>query len=235
MRKLAVAIFCCALISVPRMCAQITTWDLSQDLGGASSQISFHEGANQTWYLMESATRTHDPTGYRFLTQYLAPCQSTITGDTVTGLGCWQGTEAKKETVHQKTEAAFNFTDKTLDSQGDNGYPGYLPHSLLINPTWDRYVIVAWRSPITGVVNMKGAFGWRNFFMANEVQWSLDKGSTTLKSGTLWGAQPRGNLTLSGLTVNKGEVLYFIVDSANFEDCYCATPVDLRVSITQVR
>src|ERR1700690_3186564 len=86
MKKLAITIFCCALFASPRVYAQ-TTWDLSQDLGGASNQISFNEGSNQTWYLMESTTRVHDPTGYVFLTQYQATCQSAVTGDTVTGLG----------------------------------------------------------------------------------------------------------------------------------------------------
>jgi hypothetical protein len=232
MKKYSVVVFCCTLLVAPRIFAQ-TTWDLSRDLGGASNQISFNEGSNQTWYLMESATRTHDPTGYLFLTQYLAPCQSAVTGDTVTGLGCWHGTEAHHVTS-LKTEIAFNFTDQTLDSQLD-GYPGYLPRSLLMTPTWERYVIVAWRSPISGTVNLQGNFGWRNFFMANEVNWYLDKGSTTLKSGLLWGAQPRGNFTLSGLSIQKGEVLYFIVDDFNFEDCFCAEPVDLRATITQVQ
>jgi hypothetical protein len=231
MKKLSIAVFCCALLATPRIYAQ-TTWDLSRDLGGASNQISFNEGSNQTWYLMESATRTHDPSGYLFLTQYLAPCQSAVTGDTVTGLGCWHGTEAHHVSQGLKTEIAFNFTNQTLDAQVD-GYPGYLPHSLLMTPTWERYVIVAWRSPISGTVNLQGAFGWRNFFMANEVNWSLDKGSTTLKSGLLWGAQPRGNFTLSGLSIKQGEVPYFI-DNFNFEDCFCAEPVDLRATITQV-
>jgi hypothetical protein len=232
MKKLAITIFCCALFASPRMYAQ-TTWDLSQDLGGASNEISFNEGSNQTWYLMESTTRVHDPTGYVFLTQYQATCQSAVTGDTVTGLGCWHGTEAHHVTS-LKTEVAFNFTDQTLDSQVD-GYPGYLPHSLLMTATWDRYVIVAWRSPITGSVNLKGAFGWRNFFISDVVLWSLDKGNTTLKSGMLWGAQPRGDLTLSGLPVKTGEVLYFIVDFPNYESCYCAEPVDLRVAVTQAQ
>jgi len=232
MKKFAIAFFCCALFVAARASAQ-TTWDLSTDLGGASNQISFNQGSNQTWYLMESATRVHDSTGYLFLTQYQAPCQSTVTGDTVTGLGCWHGTEAHLPTS-LKTEVAFNFTDQTLDSQV-NGYPGYLPHSLLMTATWDRYAIVAWHSPITGVVDMQGNFGWRNFFISDAVLWSLDKGSTTLKSGMLWGPQPRGSLTLSGLAVKTGEVLYFIVDFPNSELCYCAEPVDLRVSILQVQ
>jgi len=233
MKKFAIAVFCCALFAIPRAIAQ-TTWDLSTDLGETSNQISLNERSNQTWYLMESATRVHDPAGYLFLTQYQTPCQSTVTGDTVTGLGCWHGTEARHAGSGLKTEAAFNFTDQTLDSQVD-GYPGYLPHSLLLTPTWERYVIVAWHSPITGVVDLQGNFGWRNFFMAVEVNWSLDKGNTTLKSGMVWGAQPRGSLKLSGLAIKKGEVLYFIVDDFNPEDCFSAEPVDLRVSIRQVQ
>ena len=67
MRKLAIVIFCCAVLAVPRMSAQ-TTWDLSRDLVAASNQISFNQGANQVWFFMESASTAHDPMLYRFLT-----------------------------------------------------------------------------------------------------------------------------------------------------------------------
>jgi hypothetical protein len=234
MGRLVIVILCCTVCAVPHTHAQ-TTWDLSRDLGSASSQVSFNQGSNQTWYLMESATRSHDPSQYLFLTKYLAPCQSAVTGDTVTGLGCWHGTEANYLTQHLKTEAGFNFTNQTLDFKDYEGFTGYLAHSLLITANWERFVIVAWRSPIGGVVNLKGAFGWRNEYNADNVLWYLDKGATTVKSGDLSPWQPRGSLNLSGLKVQKGEVLYFIIDDPNYEDCYCAKPVDLRVTITRVQ
>jgi hypothetical protein len=234
MRKLAVAIFCCALLASPRASAQ-TTWSLSQDLGNASNQISFNEGSNQVWYFMESDSRMHDPTLYRFLSKYLAPCVSTNTGDTVSGLGCWQGTESHIETLHLTTEVAWNFTNTTLDNQGLESFGGYLPQTMLITATWDRYAMVAWRSPITGFVTVNGIFGWRNLYKADEVDWFVDKGNQTLKSGVLWGSQPRGLAKLSRLAITQGEVLYFIVDDINFDSNYSANPVDLRLSITQVQ
>ncbi len=98
-------------------------------------------------------------------------------------------------------------------------------------------MIVAWRSPITGGGEHEGCIWLEKLLQwQTSVQWSLDKGSTTLKSGTLWPGRSAAATSRCRVSlVHKGEVLYFIVDSANFEDCYCATPVDLRVSITQVR
>jgi len=230
--KIGVAVLTCFLLLSPSLYAQ-TTWDLGKDLGQTSNQISFNEGSNQDWYLMESVSRVHDPTLYRFLTQYQAQCQSTGSGYTVNGVGCWHGTESNHAGSHLKTEIAFNFT-KELQDVVQDVFAGYQPHATLITATWERFAIVAWRSPFTGTARITGEFGWRNFFKATEANWFLDKGSTTLQSGRLFGGGFKGPVNVGRMPIRQGEVLYFIVDDFNFEDCFCANPVDFRVAITQV-
>jgi hypothetical protein len=225
--------FCLALITCPFVYAQ-TTWDLAKDLGQAPNQISFDQGSNQTWYFMESASRVHDPTQYHFMSQYLQPCQSSGSGDTVIGVGCWHGTESKFLDLRLTPEIAFNFTNDLLDAK-EEAYVGYQPRAMLITASWERFAMVAWRSPITGAVMINGEFGWRNFFNAVAVTWTVDKGSSTLKSGTLYGGGFKGPVHIGRLPVSKGDVLYFIVDNYNDESCYCAMPVDFRVAITQVQ
>jgi hypothetical protein len=67
------------------------------------------------------------------------------------------------------------------------------------------------------------------------VNWSLDKGSHTLRSGLLWGPEPNGLIRFSRLPVAKGDVLYFIADYANEELGFNPLVVDLSVTISQVQ
>jgi hypothetical protein len=228
--KLWITLLWCTLCTTPTLYSQTaTTWDVVKDV-----QISFTQGANGVWFFMESESRVQDPSKYRLLPRYLAPCRSSATQDVLPGVGCWQGSEAHPPGVccALKTEVTFNFTDKLLDSQ--DTFPGYLPHSLLITATWERLAIVAWRSPITGVVKVAGAFGWRNL-RATEANWFLEKGKDILRSGLLFGGQPEGSLSVPEVAVTKGDVLYFIVNDFNFEECFCANPVDFHAKITQLR
>jgi hypothetical protein len=215
----------------PAIWAQ-TTWNLAKDLGQTSNQISFNQGSNQTWYFMESATLVHDPTLYRFLSQYLGPCQSSASGDTVNGVGCWHGTKSNMGDVHLATEIAFNFTNELLDVT-DETFAGYQPRASLITATWERFAIIAWRSPITGAVRVDGEFGFRSF-KADGVNWYVDKGSTTVTSGHLFGGDCCGPVKIGRLPIRQGEVLYFIVDDLNTDDNFSANPVDFRMAITQV-
>src|SRR5207248_2733370 len=131
------------------------------------------------------------------------------------------------------TEIAFNFTNNLLDAK-DEAFVGYQPRAMLLTASWERFAIVAWRSPFTGAVQINGEFGWRNFFNSVEVAWSLDKGSSTLRSGSLYGGGFKAPVHIGRLPVSKGDVLYFIVDDYNDEICYFANPVVFRVAITQL-
>ncbi|HZQ66996.1 MAG TPA: hypothetical protein VFA68_00645 [Terriglobales bacterium] len=232
MKILILAAFCFAPMLGPFAHAQ-ATWDLAKDLGQTSNQISFNQGSSQTWYFMESATRAHDPTQYRFMSQYLAPCQSSGSGDLVNGVGCWHGTESRFLDLRLTPEIAFNFTNSLLDAK-DEWFVGYQPRAMLLTASWEHFAIVAWRSPFAGAIQIDGEFGWRNFFNSVAAAWNVDKGSSTLRSGSLYGGGFKGPVHIGRLPVSTGDVLYFIVDNSNDESCYCAMPVDFRVAITQV-
>ena len=225
--------FFCAMMFFSSAIPAQTTWNLAKDLGQASNEISFNQGSNQTWYFMESASLVHDPTLYRFLTQYLGPCQSSASGDTVNGIGCWHGTKSNMGDVHLATEVAFNFTNELLDANGET-FAGYQPRAALLTATWERFAIVAWRSPITGVVRVDGEFGYRSF-KADGVNWYVDKGSTTVTSGHLFGGDCCGPVKIGRLPIQKGEVLYFIANDLNTDDNFSANPLDFRMAITQVQ
>jgi hypothetical protein len=199
------------------------TWDLVKDVQQTSNQISFQQGTNGVWYFMESAIRVHDPQVYRFLPQYVTPCPAQDI-PFIVGLACWQGPEQ----VGPPTEVAANMTDQAVG----NFMLYYPPHSVLISPTSDRYVIVAWRSPINGDVRVKGEFVYPNTNFANQLMWSVDKGKQTLRSGWVQGGGFNGIFNLT-LAVSKGEVLYFIVDDPDGYCCLGITHINLHVTITQ--
>lgn len=234
MKRILMVLLWCGLFGAVSSYAQETaTWDLARDL-----QISFTQGANGVWYFMESESRVHDPSVYRLLPKYLKPCQGQ--GKVFAGVGCWQGTEARIPDCFQrgcglKTEVGFNFTnkyvpyEKYLDQEFLAGYFPRWPH-LLAN--WDRYAIVAWQSPLNGAIDISARFTWKNVISIG-MDWSVDKGNQTLRSGHIYSYPDGGQVELSRLPVVKGDVLYFIVEDP-WPDYHQANPVLLRATITQV-
>jgi hypothetical protein len=234
MKKILMVLLWCGLFaSLSSHAQEMATWDLARDL-----QISFTQGANGVWFFMESESRLHDPSVYRLLPRFLAPCQNPE--GIFAGVGCWHGTEAIVPNCFGScglnTEVAFNFTNKVIG--GSDFTAGYLPHSARVLATWERFAIVAWQSPLTGIVKVSGRVGWRNNFKATSVFWSFDKGKETLRKGNIGSfAEDRQLISLSRVQVAKGDVLYFILDGRQAfldGDGPGANPVDLRLVISQV-
>jgi hypothetical protein len=239
MKKLAIIFLSFGLFASLSSNAQVAaTWDLARDL-----QISFTQGANGVWYFMESESLTHDPSGYRLLAKYLAPCLGP--NEVWRGVGCWRGPEAHLPDCvgpgcGLKTEVAYNFTNKLVGfcrSCFENGFVGevgYDPHTVRMVSNWQRFAMVAWQSPLTGVVRVSAHFRWYSPLVTS-VTWSVDKGNQTLRSGQIGVGLPDGQQAdIASVQVAKNDVLYFIVDGV---DSYVggATPVELRVTISRVQ
>lgn len=239
-RTLLVLLWWGLFASLNSYAQEMPTWDLSRDL-----QISFAQGANGVWYFMESESRVHEPSVYRLLPQFLAPCQNPE--GIFAGVSCWQGSEAHMPDCSRlgcglKTEVAFNFTNKVIGyhcEEADCVAAGYLPHTARVLATWERFAIVAWQSPLTGFVKVSGRVGWRLRFKGTSVFWSFDKGKETLRTGNIGSfTEDRQLIRLSRVQVAKGDVLYFILDGLQAfldGDGPGANPVDLSLVISQVQ
>lgn len=176
-------------------------WELPEDMLVTSNQISFNQGANDVWYFMESKSLIHDPTTYSFLPSYTAPCDHGPHG-LGNGEACWES----DHTTDNNPKAGVNFTEDTHILVGVI----WPPRSFLLHPAPDRFAIVAWKSSIEGVIEIKGSFTKLDESCGNGVLWFIDKGNTTLAHGDL-PASGKENFYLN-VNVRPGEVLYFIVD-----------------------
>jgi hypothetical protein len=209
-------------------------WKLPQDIIVPNenqlpndNQISFTQGTNGGWYFMESSfPHLHNPLAYRFLHNYTAPCDLTPDFAQI-GVACWESADpAPPDFVQHIPAISVNFTD--TPKGGINGL--LIPARVLVmNPSELKLAVVGWNSPITGDVRVSGSFTNLNQTCGNGVSWSVDKGGVTLASGQIPKFAPPALFDLSEVTVLKGQVLYFVLDSLG--DRYCdETALNLTIS-----
>jgi len=110
---------------------------------------------------------------------------------------------------------------------------------IVVHPEQSNLLVVGWRSPIDGFVSISGGVTNIDNGGGDGVAWFIDKGGTTLSSGSVGngGAQDFANgsggaAALTGVPVQQGDYLYFLVDQ-RADMNYDTTRLD--VGITQVR
>jgi hypothetical protein len=198
------------------------TWKLPDDVLGTTNQISFNQGANEVWYFMESSSLAHDPTTYRFLPNFTAPCSYGTLG-TATGIECW---EDASDAFHISN---FDQPKVLLNASGQN--QSFLTvnmpaDTLAQSPGPFQLSIVAWQSPVNGNVKVVGTYTHLES-QTTGVIWSVDQESTTLKSGELFTGSASFNLPR--VRVRRGDVLYFTLDpDGNFN--FDTTGLELTIT-----
>lgn len=218
----------CALLATNMLRAEgdrPLSWNLANDVLEASNQISFNQGARAVWYFMEGpSAAAHDPTLYRFLPDYTAPCETNPSSDP-TGLRCWLNLAALFAGNHLPT-VGINVTDTVANPDAGVLIP---PRSLFVHPGPNRQAIVAWRSPVHGFVRVTGRVSDLDPSCDNGVIWSVDRGATTVAWGVIQNGGKPQSFQLRRVFVDEGDVLYFIVD-AGMEDYACdTTGLDIRI------
>jgi hypothetical protein len=210
----------CAAVGLSGMCLASTTayswdentWELPNDVLGTSNQISFNQGANGVWYFMESNTLAHDPLTYRFLPNFTAPCSYGTLG-VQTGVVCWaDASDAFHISNFEDPKISLNASSQTQSFQGIT----IPPNTLAQLPGPFQLAIVAWQSPVDSNVKIVGTYTQLES-CANGVIWSVDKGSTTLKSGEL--VTGSASFNLPAVRVERGDVLYFTLDPDGNFNC----------------
>jgi len=108
------------------------------------------------------------------------------------------------------------------------------PHSVGVHPTPKLRVVVGWRSPITGAVNVTGRVQRAHIGCGNGVTWlvELRRGSTRqrLAAGTAAGAEEHKFGPFENLVVQPGDLLSLIVGPRDGEHSCDMTAIDFSVT-----
>jgi hypothetical protein len=226
-------LFLCITICALAVTAQAqSTWKLSKDLLANSNQISFNQGSNGVWYLMQSNSLAHLAKAYSLLPFYSLPCVTNPSAHLVVNIPCWQNPSPDTEGNVEPIIAA-NVTYRTLFFR-NFGIPA---RSVTMHPTMSGLAVIGWKSPFTGLVNAAGFFSDLDPNCGNGVVWSVDiwsanNGSQSLASGTIANGGAAQSFSLTGISIKTGQLLYFTVDPNG--DYHCDT-TGVDVTINQVR
>jgi hypothetical protein len=230
--KLLLLSLCLTICALAVTAQAQSTWKLSKDLLANSNQISFNQGSNGVWFLLQSNSLAHLAKAYSLLPFYSLPCVTNPAAHLVVNIPCWQNPNPDKEGNIEPIIAA-NVTYHTLFFR-DFGIPA---RSVTMHPTMSSLAVIGWKAPLSSVVNVTGFFSDLDPNCGNGVIWSVDiwsanKGSQTLASGTIANGGPSQTFNLTGTSIRTGQLLYFTVDPNG--DYHCDT-TGIDVTINQLR
>ncbi|MDD5126226.1 hypothetical protein [Methylovulum sp.] len=176
------------------------SWDLSRAM-----MKGITTNPQGSWAFMQNTSGIDNPANYTLLPKYHSPCFVETPW-----LNCWRQTDAKG------SYPVIGVAIKTFAYRGITFSRG-IPY---LHPSVNVPVILRWKSPINGRVNIMGSVSAidPNWGDGDGINWSLkNKNATIIKSGYL--AQGQGSTFLAqNIGIKKGESLYFTVDDGQKGD-----------------
>jgi len=157
---------------------------------------------NTAWFYLYGENPEHVPGDYHLLPYFEVPEPD------------WEVWRNSREAGDGGTRSGFIFGRFVM-------HPGH--------PQLGQNAILGWRSPVTATVTLRAGISTLpagSCPLANGVVWSIDQGSSTLRSGTL-GPGRSENVSLT-LPVSLGENLYLVVGDGGNSSCD-STFVDLSL------
>lgn len=192
------------------------SWNLSRAM-----TIGIINNPKGSWGFMQNTSGVDDPANYSLLPVNHSPCfvETPL-------FNCWRNTNAKG------AYPVIGVATKTFDYRGIT-FNKRIPY---LHPGVNIPVILRWKSPISGTVNIMGRVSAidPNWGDGDGVNWSLkNKSATILKSGYL--AQGQGSIFLmQNIAIEKGESLYFTVDDGqNGDNHNDSTHLDMLITSQQ--
>ena len=173
------------------------SWNLSRAM-----MIGITTNPKGTWAFMQNTSGIDKPANYTLLPKYYSPCFIETPW-----LNCWRKTDANG--VYPVVGVATKTFNYRLTTQ-TRGVP-------LLHPGLNIPVILRWKSPINGKVNIMGRVSDIDYIsgVGDGINWSLkDKNATTIKSGALANGEG-ATFSAQNILIRKGESLYFTVDMKN--------------------
>ncbi len=203
MRKISsvVVLAALAVFFVPVVANAALSWDLVKDFRVCPSYANPNpdSAGKLTWYFMESPTKAHTPSSYVLLPNFMPNAYYQ------NGLSGWHGGHFDGYYYIAGPEVMINATC--------SDYSSWPAGKVMLANTGapEGLTIVGWKSPIKGRVRVNASFTSDAASVYGDgMAWSVDKGSTTLASGTLYGAQT--GVYDQIVSVLSGQYLYFVFD-----------------------
>jgi hypothetical protein len=205
-------------------------WGLASDFAVAPNQANPNPdqfGNPGVWQFL-SATLDHNPANYQWLNEFITNRFG------IAGLQGWQGSTVSGGDLDKLPHVSLN-------TNSDNPRPvlgiDWPPGTVMVHPLPDRAAAVGWRSPINGHVSVAGGVVDGQPQCGDGIDWSIDRGATTLTGGTIpnggaqaFAAGSSGAAALSDVAVRKGDVLYFLVGPGANRDHACdSTTLDISI------
>jgi hypothetical protein len=105
--------------------------------------------------------------------------------------------------------------------------------TLFMAPATGGYAVLAWKSPVQGIVDAAGSFESDDPGGGSGISWLVDKNSTKLAGGP--GGAGGGESFDTSQAVTPGDVLYFLVGpAANNDATHDTTELNLTITQTSV-
>jgi hypothetical protein len=139
-------------------------------------------------------------------------------------MACWQN--PTPEGVYLIPLVGIN---ATFGTQLVKNIP-FPPRSVFMHPSNSELAIIAWKSPMNGLVHVSGFFSDLDPTGATGIIWSVDRGTERLASGTVANGGPPQTFDLADVAVKVGQVLYFTVDPDQGNDTSDSTGVDILIT-----
>lgn len=198
------------LIGAGRAAAQ-TTYDFYTGFSGTSNT------ASDTWQYFRDinvSSRTGTYTRFTFF-------DSSFLGNS--GLGTWA---AGDDNVNTAGLVGTNTSSNTY--YGVAGGNGFL-HPAHPGAGFNYAVAVGFRAPQTAVYDFSGNLALNQSSVSDGIRWYFDQGSTNRGSGTLTFGNS-STYSFTGVSMNAGEMAYFILDSGGTSGNSDSTQFNMTVS-----
>lgn len=196
------------------MAGQAQSWNLR-----AAMMNDISKNPTGVWAFMENTWLDHKPSHYQLMPNYSNDC--VVVGDAGnivdTNTKCWEDLN-EPYTFIAITKKSF------IDSNGKKLPSGFIG----VHPATSRSVIVRWKSPVTGNVNISGIVSDSDPSCGDGISYSIDTGAKVLRSGKI----PNGagvTFAKTNVAVRKGQSIYFMVfpDSSRYCD---STNLDILIT-----
>ncbi|HWE55247.1 MAG TPA: DUF6531 domain-containing protein, partial [Acidimicrobiales bacterium] len=202
-------------------------WNLVNAFAEGGNANPFHvDGATSPWSIRRSTSLAHDG-NYALLPTYAQPF------DGLSGVRSWSAADASDCSSQTPPDSELPLVAANAGATDQQDIQGCLhdapPNSVTVLPPSNGMAVIAWKSPISGTVDITGAL--TAAFSQDGLDWSIDEGTTTLASGTNSGPGATTSFGNVQANVAVGTYLYLLIDPGtqgnNLGD---ASQVDLTIN-----